>query len=54
MKTSNNAWTWAAHDISDEEPSTEKFCAKFTSKDDAEKFQVEFNKANEHNTVVFG
>lgn len=32
LKTSNNTWTWAAHDISDEQPETEKFCAKFTSK----------------------
>jgi hypothetical protein len=32
LKTSNNAWTWAAYDISDEKPATEKFCAKFTSK----------------------
>ena len=34
MKTSNNAWTWAAYDISDEKAETEKFCAKFTNKDD--------------------
>ena len=33
LKTSNNTWTWAAHDISDESPTTEKFCAKFTSKE---------------------
>jgi len=34
LKTSNNSWTWAAHDISDEKPDTEKFCAKFTSKEE--------------------
>ena len=34
LKTSNNSWTWAAHDISDEKPETEKFCAKFTSKEE--------------------
>ena len=45
MKTSNNAWTWAAYDISDEKPETEKFCAKFTSKEDFEKFKVEFENA---------
>jgi hypothetical protein len=42
MKTSNNAWSWAAYDISDEKPATEKFCAKFTSKDDFLKFKEEF------------
>lgn len=34
LKTSNNTWTWAAQDISDDQPIIEKFCAKFTSKDD--------------------
>jgi len=53
MKTSNNAWTWAAHDIADEKPSTEKFCAKFTSKDDYDKFEVEFKKASEENIKLF-
>jgi len=33
LKTSNNAWTWAAYDISDEKPENEKVCAKFTSKE---------------------
>lgn len=45
MKTSNNAWTWAAYDVSDEKPETEKLCAKFTSKEDFDKFKVEFEKA---------
>ena len=52
MKTSNNAWTWAAYDISDEKPETEKFCAKFTSKDDFENFKVEFEKACEANEKI--
>ena len=39
MKTSNNAWTWAAYDISDEKPESEKLCAKFTNKEDFEKFK---------------
>jgi hypothetical protein len=52
MKTSNNAWTWAAYDISDEKPATEKFCAKFTSKDDYEKFKVEFEKSCETNSLL--
>jgi len=39
LKTSNNSWTWAAYDVSDEKPETEKFCAKFTSKEDFEKFK---------------
>ena len=45
LKTSNNSWTWAAHDISDEKPETEKFCTKFTSKEQYQRFEVEFNKA---------
>ncbi len=45
LKTSNNTWTWAAQDISDEELTIEKFCAKFTSKEDFEKFGVLFNDA---------
>lgn len=52
MKTSNNAWTWAAYDISDEKPETEKFCAKFTNKEDFEKFKEEFEKACEGNAKV--
>ena len=42
LKTSNNSWTWAAYDISDETPQTEKFCAKFTSKEDFDKFKTDF------------
>lgn len=49
MKTSNNAWTWAAYDISDEKPETEKFCAKFTNKEDFDKFKEEFEKACQDN-----
>lgn len=52
LKTSNNSWTWAAHDISDEKPETEKFCAKFTSKQEFERFEVEFKKAAESNKAV--
>lgn len=52
LKTSNNAWTWAAYDVSDEKPETEKFCAKFTSKEDCEKFKEEFEKACEHNGKI--
>lgn len=52
MKTSNNAWTWAAYDIADEKPETEKFCAKFTSKDDFENFKTEFEKACESNEKI--
>lgn len=54
MKTSNNAWTWAAYDISDEKPETEKFCAKFTSKEDFERFKVEFEKGCESNSGILG
>ncbi len=39
LKTSNNAWTWAAYDVADDKPATQKFCAKFTSKDDCDKFK---------------
>ena len=49
MKTSNNAWTWAAYDISDEKAETEKFCAKFTNKDDFQKFKEVFESACEAN-----
>ena len=52
LKTSNNAWTWAAYDVSDEKPETEKFCAKFTSKEDYEKFKEEFEKACEVNGKI--
>ena len=52
LKTSNNSWTWAAYDISDETPESEKFCAKFTSKEDFEKFESEFKKAIEQNKAV--
>ena len=45
MKTSNNAWSWAAYDISDEKPETQKFSAKFTTKEDYEKFKEEFEKS---------
>lgn len=49
MKTSNNAWSWAAYDISDEKPESEKFCAKFTSKEDFEAFKVQFEKYCQEN-----
>ena len=52
MKTSNNAWTWAAYDVSDEKPETEKLCAKFTSKQDFDNFKIEFEKACESNAKV--
>lgn len=52
MKTSNNAWSWAAYDISDEKPESEKFCAKFTSKEDFDKFKEEFEKAVEENGKI--
>ena len=52
LKTSNNAWTWAAYDVSDEKPETEKFCAKFTSKEDYEKFKEEFEKACDVNGKI--
>ena len=54
LKTSNNSWTWAAYDISDEQPESEKFCAKFTSKEEFERFEVEFKKALELNKAVLG
>ncbi len=52
QKTTNNSWTWAAQDISDEVPGPEKFCAKFTSKEDFERFEVEFKKAVELNNAA--
>ena len=52
LKTSNNSWTWAAYDISDEQPQSEKFCAKFTSKEDFERFEAEFKRAIELNKEV--
>lgn len=52
MKTSNNAWTWAAYDVSDDKPETEKICAKFTSKEDFDKFKVEFEKSAEENANI--
>ena len=52
MKTSNNAWHWAGYDVSDEKPAFEKFCAKFTSKEDSEKFKETFDKCCEENAKV--
>ena len=52
LKTSNNSWTWAAYDISDEKADSEKFCAKFTSKEDFERFEVDFKKAIELNKAI--
>ena len=52
LKTSNNSWTWAAYDISDEIPESEKFCAKFTSKEEYERFAVEFKKAIDINKAA--
>lgn len=54
MKTSNNAWTWAGYDVADETPAFEKFCVKFTSKEDSEKFKTAFETACEQNEKVFG
>jgi hypothetical protein len=52
LKTSNNTWTWAAQDISDEAPQIDKFCARFTSKEDFEKFQTVFDESCESNKKV--
>ena len=53
MKTSNNAWTWAAYDISDEKAETQKFCAKFTSKENFEAFKDAFEKGCQDNEKIF-
>ena len=53
LKTSNNAWHWAAYDISDEKPQPEKFAGKFTSKEEYERFEKEFNNACEVNEKLF-
>jgi hypothetical protein len=34
LQTSNNTWTWAAQDNSDEADHIEKFCVRFTSKEE--------------------
>ena len=52
LKTSNNSWTWASYDIADEKPESEKFCAKFTSKEEYERFESEFNKAIQINNTI--
>ena len=52
LKTSNNSWTWASYDIADEKPESEKFCAKFTSKEDYERFEAQFNNAVKINSAV--
>lgn len=52
LKTSSNSWTWAAHDISDEKPETDKFCAKFTSKEEFDRFETEFKKSIEINRLA--
>jgi hypothetical protein len=52
LKTSNNTWTWAAQDSSDEVPKIEKFCVRFTSKEEFEKFGNLFNEACETNAKI--
>jgi Ran-binding protein 1 len=52
LKTGNNTWAWAAQDSSDDAPAIERFCAKFTSKEDFEKFEMLFNDACESNKKV--
>lgn len=49
LKTGNNTWTWAAQDISDETPQIEKLCARFTSKEEYERFEKVFNESCEAN-----
>jgi hypothetical protein len=52
LKTSNNSWTWAAQDYSDEEPKIEKLCAKFTSKEEYDRFETVFNESCETNAKI--
>ena len=53
LKTSNNSWTWVAQDNSDGTPVIEKFAAKFTSKEEYERFEKLFNEACENNGKIF-
>lgn len=52
LKTSNNSWTWAAQDNSDEANQLEKFCVRFTNKEEYDRFGVLFNEACETNAKI--
>lgn len=54
LPTGKNTWTWAAYDISDEEPASEKFAVRFTSKEEYDRFEEEFKKAIAHNDGLKG
>ena len=48
---SYKAWIWAAYDFSDEEAKIWKFCGRFTSVEEYNRFKDEFEKAKEHNKL---
>ena len=52
LKTSNNSWTWAAQDNSDENNQLEKFCVRFINKEEYDRFGVLFNEACETNGKI--
>lgn len=52
LNTSNNTWTWAAQDISDEVVQVEKLCARFTSKEEFERFGTIFRESCEANAKL--
>lgn len=52
LQTSNNSWTWAAQDIADEVAKVEKFCVKFTSKEQFERFETVFNESSTTNAKI--
>ncbi len=52
MQTSNNTWTWAAQDLSDEVEQIEKFCVRFTNKEEFDRFGLLFNEACDNNAKI--
>lgn len=52
LKTAEKSWFWTCIDFSDGAPKVEKFCARFKTPEDFEKFAQEFAKAHEINTKI--
>ena len=52
LMTSEKSWFWSCIDHSDPKSKLEKFCARFKTVEEYEKFQKEFLNAHEHNTKL--
>ena len=50
LKTAEKSWMWKCIDFSEGKAKVEKFCARFKTAEDFDKFAEEFKKGVEHNT----